>query len=140
MNPLQNIRLGSSIEDNLPLIRQIWNASPQSCELVSYLFLKYEMKDEFLLKFNLKTGKLAQISYLKNCRFEWASGIKVGDPISKVMQKHTLAYDDDENFFHDVHCEHVLAFAFESPYESAEENPNNKLEEITLSDRAQLHY
>lgn len=136
---LKNLRLGTSISDNAELLKAIWRDSTEFCGLIDYCFLKYELKGEFLLKFNLNSGRLAQISYLKGSTFRLPTGIKVGDAISDVAEKYSLKYDDDENYFFDERYKE-LAFFLENPYQTLEENPHNKVEEITISDYEELYY
>lgn len=131
--------IGDDIVKYKEILCNLWDNNPENVTLLDPCFLKCIINNNVILVFNIIIGKLAKLSYLNGYNKEVVNGIKVGMSIKKISDNYTLEYDEDENFYSLVTKKDIALF-FENPYQSLLENPDNKLEEITIFDSNLLSY
>jgi len=131
--------IGDSIVKYKKVLCEIWDKNPENITLLDPCFLKCVINGNVILVFNIIIGKLAKLSYFSSYDKEVIEGIKLGMSIKSISDNYVLEYDDDENFYSLV-AENNIALFFENPYLSISENPENKLEEITIYDSSLLNY
>lgn len=91
------IKLYSHISDFYSIIKQLNDADV----MLGKALIRYEIKDEVLLWFNLFNGKLFKITALKNYTGKLFEKISIGMPIEDVLKTEPdFEYDE----FEEVYC------------------------------------
>ena len=107
-------------------------------DLQSRFFIEYRL-NKIILVFSVLTGKLAKMSVVQGYDGVLFSSISIGQPIIEVIRKYKLHYNDDENYYM-IDGYDTIGLDLQNPYQLIEENPQNKINEITIFDKFSLYF
>lgn len=128
---------GINLNDSIESIKNIWIEAFKNRmitkESIQDFFLRITISNSIIININLLENKICQISALNKYTGRFFQEIGIGSTISELKKKFpNILYEEDENYYYIPEYNNV-AFFLKSPYELLEDNPLNKIEEITIN-------
>lgn len=103
-----------------------------SVNMIGKFLVRYTIKNEIILSFDIITGQLGLISALDSYKGKLFESIGIGSTISEALKvEPRLYYDEiDEGYY--IKGVDGIGIFLEDPYADHIANPNNKIVEISI--------